>query len=251
MAMISRIGLSSKRIGVSVERQPNINNLKEIYMKKIMVMLLSAVVAVNAMAVTYTAKAKLTLTAGSSYTCNLMIAESADFAELTGSEMDMEDREVALYVLNGATKLQIAQAADLRNVKVGLKTDASTSYNITVSMVEGDKPLFLHDNVTGEDIELKNGASYDFTATASSTIENRFWLKRPTAELDACFIDNVLTISNNPWEGPIKVTKPDGTAITPDYPAGTSEIDLSDASFPVGNYTVEFNGAHKIVVVKK
>jgi len=222
-------------------------------MKKIMVMLLSVVAAINAMAVDYTAKAKLTLTSGDSYTCELMIAESGEFGALEGKVMNMEDREVALYVLNGETKLQIAQAKDMRNVKVGLKTNASTIYNITVSMVEGDaeKRLFLHDDVTGEDIELKNSASYDFTATASSTIENRFWLKKPSAELDACFIDNVLTISNNPWEGPIKVTKPDGVAITPDYPAGTSEIDLSDASFPAGNYTVEFNGAHKIVVVKK
>lgn len=220
-------------------------------MKKIMVMLLSVVTAINAMAIDYTAKAKLTLTSGSSYTCDLMISESAEFGELTGSVMNMEDRVVALYVLNGETKLQIAKAADLRNVKLGLKTDAATDYNITVSMVSGSKPLFLHDDVKGEDIELKEGASYDFTATASTTNNSRFWFKRPAPTLDACFIDNVLTISNNPWEGPIKVTKPDGKAITPDYPAGTSEIDLSDASFPVGNYTVEFNGVHKIVVVKK
>lgn len=220
-------------------------------MKKIMVMLLCVAAAINAMAVDFTAKAKLTLTSADSYTCELMIAESGEYGALEGKVMNMEDRVVALYVLNGETKLQIAQAADMRNVKIGLKTNASTSYNITVSMVEGDKPLFLHDDVTGEDIELKNSASYDFTATASSSIENRFWLKKPSPTLDACFIDNVLTISNNPWEGPIKVTKPNGDPITPDYPSGTSEIDLSDASFPVGNYTVEFNGVHKIVVVKK
>ena len=47
----------------------------------------------------------------------------------------MEGRFVALYALNGTTKLQTAQAADMENVKLGLLADASTSYTLTVSSV--------------------------------------------------------------------------------------------------------------------
>ena len=102
-------------------------------MKKIMFMLLGVAAALNAMAVDYTAKAKLTLTAESGYTCNLMLSQADEFGALNGSEMNMEDRKVALYALNGATKLQIAKASDLEGVNVGvILTDADTKYTITV-----------------------------------------------------------------------------------------------------------------------
>ena len=113
-------------------------------MKKIMVMLLSAVVAVNAMAVTYTAKAKVTLTSESSYKCDLMLLESAEYGALTGSVMNMEDRVVALYALNGSTKLQIAEAADLRGVGVLLPHGAELCGDPLV-LVHPDALIFSDD----------------------------------------------------------------------------------------------------------
>ena len=133
-------------------------------MKKIMFMLLGVAAALNAMAVDYTAKAKLTLTAESGYTCNLMLSQADEFGALNGSEMNMEDRKVALYALNGATKLQIAKASDLEGVNVGvILTDADTKYTITVSSVEGTETLYLNDGT--QEYALTNGASYDFSAT--------------------------------------------------------------------------------------
>ena len=134
-------------------------------MKKIMFMLLGVAAALNAMAVDYTAKAKLTLTAESGYTCNLMLSQADEFGALNGSEMNMEDRKVALYALNGATKLQIAKASDLEGVNVGvILTDADTKYTITVSSVEGTETLYLNDGT--QEYALTNCASYDFSATA-------------------------------------------------------------------------------------
>ena len=51
-------------------------------MKKIMVLLLGIAAAINAMAIDYTAKAKVTLTAESTFTCDLKLSEYADAGAL-------------------------------------------------------------------------------------------------------------------------------------------------------------------------
>ena len=160
-------------------------------------MLLGVAATINVMAVTYTAKAMVTLQAESGYTCNLMLSEAAEYGALNGSVMNMDDRKVALYALNGTQKLQIAKAADLSDVKIGLLTDASTNYTITVSNVEGTETLYLYYGAN-EAYALTAGASYNFTATANTTDETRFSLKK-TAPAPAvkgiCFNYNILTLT--------------------------------------------------------
>ena len=79
-------------------------------MKKIMATLLIVAAAINAMAVDYTAKAKVTLTAvESGFNSELTLSEAAEYGTLGGVEMYMLDRKVALYALDGTTKLQIAR----------------------------------------------------------------------------------------------------------------------------------------------
>jgi len=114
-------------------------------MKKIVLMLLGVAATINVMAVDYTAKAKVTLEAESGYTCELTLRQAAEYGALNGAEMNMEDRKVALYALNGTTKLQTAKAADLSELKLGLMGDASTSYTLTVSAVEGAETLYIWD----------------------------------------------------------------------------------------------------------
>ena len=221
-------------------------------MKKIMVLLLGVVVAVNAMAVT--AKAKVTLKAKSGYTCDLMLSESAEYGALTGSVMNMEDRVVALYVLNGGTKLQIAKAADLRSVALGLKTDASTEYTIKVSSVDGAETLYIHDNVAKTDYALTEGASYDFVATASTINETRFYLKKASSgELNVCFIDNKLQINDNPFDAPIVIKDANGAEVSGSpFAANSLLIDLTAPAYPAGRYTVEFaGGSRKFIIVKE
>lgn len=219
-----------------------------------MVLLLGVAAAMNAMAIDYTAKAKVTLTAvESTYTCDLKLAEYADAGVLNGSVMNMEDRQVALYVLNGGTKLQIAQAADMRNVPLGLLTDASTNYTISVSQVAGTETLYIHDNVAGVDYALTEGASYNFTATASTTDETRFYLKKVSDALDVCFIDNKLQINGNPYAATIVIKDANGDEIAGSpFAANTLLVDFSTIGAAGDRFTVEFaDGARKFVVVKQ
>ena len=146
-------------------------------MKKIVLMLLGVAATINVMAVDYTAKAKVTLETESGFSCDLMLSEAAEYGALTGSVMNMEGRQVALYVLNGTTKLQIAKAADLDGVKLGLLANAATSYTLTVSAVAGTETLYIQD-ADSVSYALTEGAVYHFTAAANATDEARFVLKK-------------------------------------------------------------------------
>ena len=134
-------------------------------MKKIMFMLLGVAAAMNAMA---TAKVQLILTSESGYTSTLRLSQSDENGALTGSEMyedTQSPNKVALYVLNGTTKLSIAKAADFTGVNVGVSlTTADTKYTISVKSAEGDETLYLTDGVN--EYALTANASYDFAASA-------------------------------------------------------------------------------------
>ena len=188
-------------------------------MKKIVLMLLGIAATINVMAVTFTAKATLLLEATSGESCEIDLYQAAEYGALNGYEMYMPGRKVAIYALNGTTPLQIAQAADLSDVKLGLLTDASTSYTITVSGVAGET-LYLWD---GNDASyaLTEGAVINFTAAASATDDARFVIKKaamPTAP-ELCFNYNKLTV--NAYTGKSLVIK-----------QGTTEID-NVASLPI------------------
>lgn len=224
-------------------------------MKKILVLLLGVAAAINAMAIDYTAKAKVTLTAvESTFTCDLMLSEYAGAGVLSGSPMNMEDRKVALYALNGAAKLEIAKATDLGSVPLGLLTDASTNYTLTVSSVAGTETLYIHDNVAGLDYALTEGASYNFTATASTTDETRFYLKKASSgELNVCFIDNKLQINDNPYDAPIVIKDANGDEIAGSpFAASTPLVDMTAIGAAGDRFTVEFaGGARKFIIVKQ
>jgi len=144
-------------------------------MKKLLFMLMGVVAAINAMAVDYTAKAVLTLEATSGYTCEMTLKQADEYGALNGAEMYMSGRKVALYALKETTPLQIAKAANLTNLKLGLKADVSTDYTITVSGVTGAQTLVLFDLYDNNaEYELTEGQVINFTATANSTIEDRF-----------------------------------------------------------------------------
>ena len=164
-------------------------------------MLLGVAATCSVMAVDYTAKAKVTLQSESGYSCNLMLSESAEYGALAGSVMNFEDRKVALYALNGSDKLQIARAASLDGVQLGLLADGSASYTITVSAVEGAETLYIWD-ADSASYALTEGASYTFAAAANATDEARFVLKKaalPTVP-SICFNYNVLEINGHAGE---------------------------------------------------
>lgn len=164
-------------------------------MKKIVLMLLGVAATINVMAVNYTAKAVVTLQSQSGYACELTLRQSNEYGALEGTEMYMVGRQIALYALNGTTPLEIAKAADLTDVKLGLLADASTSYTLTVSGVAGAETLYIWD-ADSASYALTEGAVYNFTAAASATDEARFVIKKapmPTAP-SLCFNYNKLEI---------------------------------------------------------
>ena len=159
-------------------------------------MLLGVAATINVMAVDYTAKAVVTLEAESGYTCELTLRQSDEYSTLSGSEMYMPGRQVALYALNGTTPLEIAKAVNLEGVKLGLLADASTSYTLTVSAVAGTETLYIWD-ADSASYALTAGASYTFAAAANATDEARFVIKKaplPTVK-QICFNDEKLQLS--------------------------------------------------------
>jgi len=165
-------------------------------MKKVILMLLGVAATINVMAVDYTAKAKVTLSSTSGFSCDLTLRQSAEYSALSGNEMFMSGRKIALYAINGTTPLQIAKAADLEGVKLGLLADASTSYTLTVSSVEGAETLYIWD-ADSVSYALTEGASYTFAAAANATDEARFVIKKaplPTTK-QICFNDEKLQLT--------------------------------------------------------
>ena len=210
-------------------------------MKKIVMMLLGVAATINVMAVDYTAKAKVTLQSLSGYTCDLYLTQADEFGTLNGSELNMDGRKVALYAVNGTEKLQIAKAANMAEVKLGLLADASTSYTLTVSQVAGTETLYIWD-ADSVSYALTEGAVYNFTAAANATDEARFVLKKapmPTVQ-GICFNYNILTLTK--YNGATVEVYPYGTttaAVTANVP--------SDIPFDV-NLNAQASGKYKVVV---
>lgn len=209
-------------------------------MKKIVLMLLGVAATINVMAVDYTAKAVVTLQAKSGYTCELTLRQAAEYGALNGADMNMEGRKVALYALNGTTPLEIAKAADLTDVKLGLKADASTSYTITISEVEGAETLYIWDGDSAS-YALTEGAVYNFTASANATDEARFVIKKaplPTVK-GICYTYNTLHLTK--YDG-AKVDVYAKGATTPAIPqatvAGDLEFDVDLNALASGMYKV-------------
>lgn len=216
---------------------------KTTIMKKIVLMLLGVAATINVMAVDYTAKAKIKLQATSGYSCELTLRQAAEYGTLNGGEMNMEGRQVAIYALNGTTPLQIAKAADLDGVKLGLLADASTSYTITVSAVEGTETLYIWDADSAV-YALTEGASYTFAAAANATDEARFVIKKaPMPSVQGiCFKYNKLELTK--YAGATVEVIADGAAtatVTQVVPSDLPyEIDLSNET--AGKYKVVVSG---------
>ena len=208
-------------------------------MKKIVLMLLGVAATINVMAVDYTAKAKVTLEAESGYTCELTLRQADEYGALNGAEMNMEDRKIAFYALNGTTKLQTAKAADLSELKLGFMGDASTSYTLTVSEVAGSETLYIWDG-SDASYALTEGAVYNFTAAANASDEARFVIKKAALPSgpSICFNYNKLQINGHAGEALIVKKGAEEIANVAALPA-IYELDLNAQS---GRLVVTLDG---------
>lgn len=170
-------------------------------MKKLFISLLAIAAAVNAMAIDYTAKAKITLNSQNGESCYFTIGESSDPEALDNiAPMNMTGRVVAMYAAANDKKYQFFFANDIEGLALGLLTNEEVNYTVTFSNVIGK--LYLVDG--DKFIEITEGGSYAFTAEANQTIADRFSISKYPPYT---FIGDVLTI------GELK----DGTVINMQY----------------------------------
>ena len=106
----------------------------------------------NIMAVTYSAKATITLESQDSYeSCQMIIGESNQLAAGLNNgeyaEINMEGRSVALYVEYGGVKYQhfASAPATMKNLTLGAMTDDAAEYNLIISDVIGSFTIKLGD----------------------------------------------------------------------------------------------------------
>jgi len=206
-------------------------------------MLLGVAATINVMAVDYTAKAIVTLSSTSGYSCELTLRQSAEYGALDGSEMYMTGRKIALYAIKGTTPLQIAKAADLSEVKIGLMTDASTDYTITVSSVEGAETLYLYDGAD-KAYALTAGATYNFTATANETDEARFVIKKTPlpAGPEFCFANEELKVNGFAGKKLAIWNADKTTAIVPEFTLGDTYVKDFSGEAANSKFIIVFDG---------
>ena len=144
-------------------------------MKKILLSLLILAASLNVMATDF-AVATLTLKGNTSLEQGEVTLVKTDdpVASSYCAPLYINQYHVVMYALNGSEKYQIWANADLTNFPLGIQTYSDASYTITVSNVSGSETLTLYDVAENQTIALTAGQTYDFTAAANSTIEDRF-----------------------------------------------------------------------------
>lgn len=217
-----------------------------------MISLLMVAATVNAFAVTYTGKAKLTLTAANNESCAIVIAESADFSDGLNNgyyaEFNDEGKDVQFYVTYGGTKYAHfgSNPATLQDLQLGVKTNASTTYSLTASNVTGSLKI----KFAGVEYTINaNGAVFsDVALAANSTLpaagDEANYVVNPSAPLvqGICFNYNKLQLTK--YDGATVEVFADGaaTATRTENVVGdaTYEIDLSNEA--AGKYKVVVSG---------
>ncbi len=219
-------------------------------MKKFFISLLAVAATVNVMAIDYSAKAKITLTTPNGESCDFTIGESA-YPSISNynAPMNMTNREVAMYAINGSEKYQIFYTADIEGLALGLLTNTETSYTVTFSNLNGETQLYLVDAVADKYIEITEGGSYAFTAEANKTVADRFSI---TKYPPYTFINNVLVVGEAVTGSDVIVTpftydprgKALGTPVT--YTAPVNQV-LTGGYFLV-TYTTKGGAEREFIV---
>ncbi len=200
----------------------------------------------NAMAITYTGKAKLTLTSADNKSCNMTIGESEDLSAGLNNgyyaELNEEGKDVQLYAEFGGKKYQIfvSNAATMADLQLGIKTNASTAYTLTASNVTGAMKI----RINGVEYTITEGMSGAIVLPASSVLpaagdEDKYKIQ-PSSPIapSICFNYNVLEINGHEGEALIVKKGDVEIANVAALPAAYS-LDLSAQS---GRLVVTLNG---------
>ena len=213
-----------------------------------MISLLMVVATINAFAVTYTSKAKLTLTSSDNKSCTMIIAESEDLnAGLNNgyyAELNEEGKAVQLYVVYGGKKYQqfASNAVTMADLQLGVVTNASTTYSLTASNVVGS--LRVKFNGVEYTIDANGTVFSDVTLAASSTLpaagDEANYKVNPSAPLvqGICFKYNKLELTK--YDGATVEVFADGvaTAALTQVVAGDAQFDIDLSALASGKYKV-------------
>lgn len=216
-------------------------------MKKLFISLLMVAATVNAMAITYTGKAKLTLKSADNKSCALTIGESEDLTDGLNNgyyaELNTEGKQVLFYVTYQGVKYQqfASNAETMADMQLGIQTNAATTYTLTASNVVGTLNL----KFAGVDYVINaDGVVFsDVTLPASSTLpaagDEANYRVNPSAE-KFCFNYNILEI--NAHEGESLVVKK-GTEEIANIPALPAKYKLDLSAQPADTrLVVTLNG---------
>lgn len=192
-----------------------------------------ATVAMNAAAVT--SAVQLTLTSSTNDDCVITIVQDDEASDaISGSEMNMNGRSLAVYVVNGNEKLQTAKAKAIADLELGLLLDGGTSFTLTATGAMGE-PMRIYDAATGVETTLTQGASIEVSAASALVIN-----QSAPAEPQICHEGQLLKVTN--YNGIVKVDDDEYQV------AGNQDIDIANLS--AGHHTVNFDGQDLIINVR-
>ena len=212
-------------------------------MKKIVLSLLAVAATMNVMAVTYSAKASITLESQYSYeSCQIILGQSDELSDGLNSgeyaEINMDGRDVALYVEYNGVKYQhfASSPATMQDLVLSAKTDAATTYNLIISDVEGTENLKL--KIGDQEYDVVAG-TYTVTLAANQTASIGLVNPSAPAAPSICFNYNTLEIIGHEGES-LVIKDAAGAEIENVAALGAAySKDLSDKS---GRLVVTLNG---------
>lgn len=209
-------------------------------MKKIIVSLLTMVVAMNVFAITYGSKATLTLTSVDNKTCKIIIAQSDELTDGLNNgyyaELNTEGRAVVLYVLYNGVKYQQFASKNIDNLQLGVTTNAASEYTLKVSEVSGT-PLKI--KIGNELITLTEGLTKNLALTPNQTAADLGVIEPalPVQKEDICFRYGIISVANQMGETLVIVDEAGIEKINVTIPTDYEEYNLS--AYPAGHYTIK------------
>lgn len=166
-------------------------------------------------AVTYSGKAKVTLTSSNNQTCNAVIGTSDNFVDGLNPKyyatLNDEDKEVLVYVeYEGERYAHFgSSAATMKNMPLVIKTNNATSYTFSFSQLVG--AIDIYDTQAGANIDKSQ--DYNFTISADHTnaiIADRFIINYEAPTPQNPYVAHTNIDGYASYSSDIDLTLPDG-----------------------------------------
>lgn len=183
---------------------------------------------------------------------------SSSFSDAFDTDYDaLAKNPGGIYVYsNGERYTYWASNGYSENLALGFATVGNKDYTLSFSNFTGES-YKIRDLFTGTDI-IVNGSTPDYNfsiedAEKNTTINNRFMINYNAEGLAVCFINNKLTINDNPFPEEIVIETIDGTPIAGSpFDASTTLVDFTSIGAAGDRFVVKFhNGDKKLIFIKE